>query len=264
MKDFTLQAYEQLLLTLGIQGYDFQTLETFVQERRSEKVVILRHDVDKKPENALNMALIENDLGISSSYYFRATESVFDGGIIKKIISLNHEIGYHYENMDSCSGDVDKAHTEFKEKLDSFNSLYPIKTICMHGSPLSKWDNRALWNNFDYKEYGIIAEPYFDLDFDQVLYITDTGRRWDGHHIAVRDKGSGSLVNAFSGNSIQTTVRLRNTWDIIDAGNKGSLPKKIMLNAHPQRWNDRFGPWLYELVFQNLKNIVKRAVVRLK
>ena len=33
----------------------------------------------------------------------------------------------------------------------------------MHGSPLSKWDNWDLWEKFDYRDYGIIAEPYFDL-----------------------------------------------------------------------------------------------------
>ena len=35
-----------------------------------------------------------------------------------------------------------------------------------------------------------------------------------------------------------------------------------MLNTHPQRWNDRFGPWAKELVWQNVKNVVKRVIVR--
>ncbi|MBA7690127.1 hypothetical protein ES703_98651 [subsurface metagenome] len=30
-----------------------------------------------------------------------------------------------------------------------------------------------------------------------------------------------------------------------------------MLNTHSQRWNDRFGAWVKELVWQNLKNVVK-------
>lgn len=31
----------------------------------------MRHDVDRKPQNALRMAKLENDLGIKVTYYFR-------------------------------------------------------------------------------------------------------------------------------------------------------------------------------------------------
>ncbi len=53
-------------------------------------------------------------------------------------------------------------------------------------------------------------------------------------------------------------LKLRKTWDIIEAAEKELLPDKIMLNTHPQRWNDRFGPWVKELVGQNMKNVVKK------
>jgi hypothetical protein len=62
----------------------------------------------------------------------------------------------------------------------------------MHGSPLSRWDSRLLWSRYDYREFGIIGEPYFDVDFDEVLYLTDTGRRWDGERFSVRDKVRGN------------------------------------------------------------------------
>ena len=53
-------------------------------------------------------------------------------------------------------------------------------------------------------------------------------------------------------------LRFRKTWDIILAAERGLLPDKIMLNVHPQRWDDRFGPWVRELVWQNFKNVIKR------
>ena len=64
----------------------------------------------------------------------------------------------------------------------------------MHGSPLSKWDNRDLWKRYDYRDFGIIAEPYFDVDFNEVLYLTDTGRRWNNSKASVRDKVEGTEV----------------------------------------------------------------------
>ena len=68
----------------------------------------------------------------------------------------------------------------------------------MHGSPLSKFDNRKLWEKYDYKEYGIIGEPYFDVDFSGVLYFTDTVRRWDGFDFSVRDKVSSPKMKVSS------------------------------------------------------------------
>jgi hypothetical protein len=40
------------------------------------------------------------------------------------------------------------------------------------------------------------------------------------------------------------------------------LPDKIMINTHPQRWDDRFGPWVKELVWQNVKNVIKRYLLK--
>ena len=57
-------------------------------------------------------------------------------------------------------------------------------------------------------------------------------------------------------------LRFRSTFDIIEAAERGLLPDKIMLNTHPQRWDDRFGPWVKELVWQNVKNVAKRVIVR--
>ena len=68
---------------------------------------------------------------------------------------------------------------DFRLNLEKLRKFYPVKTICMHGSPLSKWDNRDLWKKYNYRDYGIIGEAYFDIDFGEVLYLTDTGRRWD-------------------------------------------------------------------------------------
>jgi hypothetical protein len=56
-------------------------------------------------------------------------------------------------------------------------------------------------------------------------------------------------------------LRFRTTWDIIEAAERGLLPDKVMLNVHPQRWNDRFGPWVKEFVGQNFKNVIKRVML---
>jgi hypothetical protein len=68
--DFTLKTYKQLLLTLKKQGFLFQTFQEFLEKPES-KAIVLRHDVDKLPENSLGFAQIQHELGIKGSYYFR-------------------------------------------------------------------------------------------------------------------------------------------------------------------------------------------------
>ena len=43
---------------------------------------------------------------------------------------------------------------DFRLNLEKLRKLYPVKTICMHGSPFSKWDNRDLWKKYDYLAEG--------------------------------------------------------------------------------------------------------------
>ena len=44
----------------------------------------------------------------------------------------------------------------------------------MHGSPLSKWNDLDLWDNYDFKKYGILGEAFMSIDYDNVDYFTDT------------------------------------------------------------------------------------------
>jgi hypothetical protein len=41
---------------------------------------------------------------------------------------------------------------------------------------------------YDYRDFAIIAEPYFDVDYDEVFYISDTGRSWNHSSASIRDK----------------------------------------------------------------------------
>jgi hypothetical protein len=260
--DFTLHSFIKLIRTLQKQGFSFQTFSEFIEQPKG-KVVLLRHDVDLKPENSLKTAQIESSLGIKGSYYFRIVNESWNEKIIRQIAELGHEIGYHYETMDTMSRKlkvkrlnseqlIDRAYEEFCENLEKFRRIYPIKTICMHGSPLSKYDNRDIWKKYDYQKLGLIGEPFFDIDFKNVLYLTDTGRRWDGMKVSIRDK----VLQT----PLQEKYHFRRTKDIIN--NIATLPNQIMINVHPQRWNNHFLPWIKELLMQNLKNVVKGILVK--
>ncbi len=253
MKDFTLSVLARLYESYQNNGFHTLTCEHFMQKGLAGKTVILRHDVDLKPGNSLKVAQLQNSMGIEATYYFRIVPESFDKNIIKEIASLGHEIGYHYEDLALCRGNFDKAAEHFEKSLSEFRKIYPVKTICMHGSPLSKQDNRDLWKKASYRDFGVICEPYFDLDFTNGIYITDTGRCWNGDMYSIRDRiKSGKQMN-FS-----------TTFDIIRSIESGTMPDFIMQNFHPQRWTDQNSEWLQELIMQRIKNIAKASLRKIR
>ncbi len=276
MMDFTIKQYTQLLKALQLQGFFFQTFEEFLtnpmEVEVKEKIIVLRHDVDLLPENSLQFAKIQAEFNIKGSYYFRAVQESWDEEIIEEIASLGHEIGYHYEDIDLAISTIKNKSSKFKEEdlydfaidvfqenLNKLRKLYPVKTICMHGSPRSKFDNKDIWEKYDYNDFGIIGEPYFDIDFSKVLYLTDTGRMWDGYKVSIRDK-----IEEHQERWNKEGLSFHSTKDIIKAANEGRLQDKIMMTFHPQRWHDSFVPWVKELVLQSVKNQVKRVLLKLR
>jgi hypothetical protein len=250
MSDFTPQIFVQLLQELLKAGYTFMPFGDYI-ENPSIRAVILRHDVDAIPGNSLKTAKIEQRLGITGTYYFRIVPQSNQPDIIRNIASLGHEIGYHYEDLALCRGNMDVALKSFEKNLNYFRKFYPVKTICMHGSPLSKFDNRHLWKKRNYKDFGITGEPYFDVDFSKVLYLTDTGRRWDGEKVSIRDR------------VVHRSHNFHSTFEIIGAAKENLLPDQIMITIHPQRWTNNLVLWTRELVMQNIKNQAKRILVRM-
>lgn len=246
--DFTVKKYTELLKSLIAQKYTFQTFEEFMTAP-ADRSIVLRHDVDLLPYNSLAFARIQAQHGVKGVYYFRAVPESWNVDVIQEIASLGHEIGYHYECLTTTKGNMENALKDFEKNLDTLRKLADVKTICMHGSPMSKYDSKDLWKTSDYKKFGIIGEPYFDVDFNHVFYLTDTGRKWDGDKVSVRDRVDTSFKLTF-----------HTTDQIISAINQNQLPEKIMFTFHPQRWNDNSFLWTKELVFQSLKNVVKKYI----
>jgi len=316
--DFTLSVLRNLLTALCHEGYTFMTVNDFTSRLNpvEGKHLVLRHDVDKKPENSLAVARIESELGIKGTYYFRIFPESLDKEIAGAISSLGHEVGYHYEDIDIVSrklkvesqkskvesrklkvesrkskaesrksgaeGEeelVKMAFESFRMNLASLREIVPVDTVCMHGSPLSRHDSRLMWKYFDYRELGIRSEPYFDIPLDEMLFLTDTGRRWDGSEVSVRDRvynraegyytgwvrkpvtGS-AMAMTQRGEAFQKQFRFRRTSEISGTLKANRLPEAIVLTIHPQRWSDNLSAWALELLAQNIKNQIKYLIRR--
>ena len=251
--DFTIDKYKELLEALMI-----------------HQAFALRHDVDLRPDYSLRIAQVEAEMGVMATYYFRTVPESYDESIIQQIVSLGHTAGYHYECLTTCNGDMEAAYEDFCQNLEKLRKVVPITTACAHGSPRSKWNSQHLFdsstfrlfdskNPYDIHALGIEYEPMMDTDFSKTLYLTDTGRRWDGYKVSVRDK-----VPQYQEQWIKEGLVFHTTDEIIQAlRNPGHPIHKydLLINTHPQRWMPFGLGWLKEATLQNLKNIVKRFLI---
>jgi len=108
----------------------------------------------------------------------------------------------------------------------------------MHGRPLSKYNNRDLWNVFRYEKYGIIGEAYLSFERNKeedFRYFTDTGRNWSGKH---------SLKDVLRTESGKDDVENLVTTDDLIAWVKQGSGKNLYLTVHPERWSLTMRGWV--------------------
>ncbi len=252
-KDFTLTIYDELLSTIKNSNYKVFTInEYFSQKNYDKPFIILRHDVDRSPENSLKMSELESLYGIYSTYYFRVNNKTYIPDIIKKVKGLGHEIGYHYEVMDKAKGDFNKAKEIFSSELEKLRVLADINTVCMHGNPLSPWDNRSFWNKFSPEEFNLVGEAYLGINDKKLFYSTDTGRGWNRKKYNLKDTFSDSFIGYLP--------ECFSTLELIDIIKKNKY-KKIYLQVHPNRWNWNFVKWNIQLIEDIAANFIKLLIV---
>lgn len=240
--DFTTEKYSELIAAL-----------------KKHKSYRIRHDVDLRPEYALRIAHIEAENGVQATYYFRAMHFDSYAETIKAIVALGHTAGYHYESLTTCNGNMEAAYDDFCRNLERLRKIVPVNTACAHGSPRSPWNSQDIWSRYDIHSLGIEHESMLDTDFSKTLYLTDTGRRWDGYRMSVRDK-----VPEYQEQWEREGLSFHTTNDIICALNSIEHPihrRGLLLNTHPQRWMPFGANWLIEASAQNIKNIAKRILV---
>jgi hypothetical protein len=226
-EDFSIRSYEELLKAIGRTGLRIFSLGEYFRQRQAPPAFfILRHDVDRKPGRALRMARVESSHDIRSTYYFRMKAGVYDAGVIERISSMGHEIGYHYEVMDKARGNLSLAGRLFTQELARMRSIAGVKTAAMHGNPISRWDNRDFWLHHQPAEFGLEGEAYISIGDREIVYVTDTGGGWNRAGDNVFDRfPSGALA----------TPPFRSTRELMEALRQGHF-RKVYLQIHPNRW----------------------------
>lgn len=249
--DFTLAAYGAYLALIRAKYESILTFADLLSNRELPgSFCAIRHDVDRKPENAIQMARLEHAMGMRATYYFRVKPHTFKPAIIQAISELGHEVGYHYENMSDCDGNVEAALEDFSLKLKRLRELVPVRTVSMHGRPLKRFDNRDLWRDSERHQrlrehFSILGEVYLDIDYSDIAYINDTGRNWTASASNVRDLVCSNVPASF-----------RSQADLMKYF-RGNPHPRLVFQIHPERWSSSWGEWMTQSAVDGFTNLAK-------
>lgn len=251
-RDFTLKAYAGIVEAALAARYRPVRVGDWLDGFRSdEPVIVLRHDVDRRPENALAMAHLEAARGVQATYYFRTVGSAFNPAIIREIAAMGHEIGYHYEDFYTAKYDADKAYALYLKNLAAVREIAPVRSIAMHGSPLAKHSNMELWNHCSFAESGV-KDCILSEDWSQFLFFTDTGRSFDARLTNLRDAIGGKRAPG-----VATSAAVAEHLET-------HRPVLVQLSVHPERWSDEFWAWSRQLATDAAANSVKLGLRMLR
>ena len=169
--DFTYDWYVQLINTLKDNGYCFSN---YLNYKRYNKTVILRHDVDFSLEKAREIAKLEHENNIKSTFFVLLSTNFYNifskesNEIIKEILNLGHDIGLHFdEKRYDISNEKELAHWVHREsQVLSYALGREVKVVSMHRP--SKW---VLQNNIQFKD---LINSYSKEFFTNFKYLSDS------------------------------------------------------------------------------------------
>jgi hypothetical protein len=183
--NFTHNHYEEVFNQAKKLGFSFHTMHDFLKENPKNNFIILRHDVDLSLKHALKTSELENSLGLKSTYFVRVNDkldpfSPKNSEMLRKIASLGHEIGLHYDS-DVISLPDFKNHL-----LDKKRKLENAAGSKIYGAALHKV--KSINGKKQIEKLNFVEEFLKDLDLEydaysnafvkNVKYISDSGRQW--------------------------------------------------------------------------------------
>lgn len=174
---FDYNAYEEMISLLHSCNYKICGYKDY---KMYQRCAILRHDVDMSLEKSVEMAEVENRLGVESTYFILLTSDFYNIAslksqrLIRKIQDLGHNVGLHFDEV--RYGDI-TDYEQIKEyigrEIEITESLLQSKidVVSMHRPSRQILDmDLELPNN--------VINSYSEEYFKNFKYISDSRRCW--------------------------------------------------------------------------------------
>ncbi len=174
---FTFDSYQELLELLDENGYKTADYHNWNQY---DRCVILRHDIDTDLQKALEMAELEYQYGVKSTYFVLLTSNFYNlyskrnKKIINEIQDMGHAVGLHFDEMEypEDMGNADKIAEDIVKELKVLTEILGIniKVFSYHRPTKTILDA-------DIKIQGVM-NSYGNLFFKQFKYLSDSRMCW--------------------------------------------------------------------------------------
>lgn len=173
--EFTYRAYTDLVQLLRDERYEFCS---YHDVEKFKKTFILRHDVDFTIEKALEMAILENEIGVKSTYFVLLSTDFYNVFSkesfekLEKIMSLGHEIGLHFDEKRYDIKSVEDMSFHVKKETNILGELLnkEIKVISMHRPSKLVLESDIHFEN--------LINSYSSFFFKSVKYLSDSRMNW--------------------------------------------------------------------------------------
>ena len=236
---------------------NFKSIPACEVKSDSGNYLVLKHDVETDVSHAYRIAQIEKQYGHRGSYYVQAYLLEDDRNIkmLSEMQGMGHEVSYHYDVLDACKGDFEKAIKEFEKNKRLFEENgFNIVTVCQHGNPIVERNgyhsNRDFFRNEKVRElYPEIADIMVNFKEKvptDYLYFSDAGRMFK----LIYDPINNDIVN-----SDEKNIPYKNLECLFDALDKA---EGNIVSIHPHRWTKSIVVYaLKTIIFKSLKFIAK-------
>ena len=168
---YTFDNYRSFIESFLESGHTFQGFDEL-----SGKAAVVRHDVDLSPERALEMARLEADVGVETTYCFLLTSPAYDVlehvDDLEAIRSLGHDVALHFDPhyyWESRPG-TETLESSVRAERETLGRLLgePVDTVSFHMPP--EWALGAEFESFE--------NTYQPRYFGDIEYVSDSRQKW--------------------------------------------------------------------------------------
>jgi peptidoglycan/xylan/chitin deacetylase (PgdA/CDA1 family) len=175
---FTYDWYGSFLDELLADGRRFRTYDQPLEDGD----VLLRHDVDWAPRNALEMARMEAERGVTATYFFLVTSPLYNPLhrpvrlLVQELEELGHDVGLHFSTHQYF--EAEPADDVLVDRVLEERTV--LEQVCSDTAEAMSFHRPPEWVfRESYEEFTSTYERRF---FEEITYRGDSNQRWREEH----------------------------------------------------------------------------------
>ncbi len=240
--------YLDFLTKANARGFSFVRFKDFLPEGPAlpQRYIALRHDIDFAPRYSLEMAELEHEVGVRSTFYVLVDGQFYNPlqsdiiSQLRQIHSLGHEIGLHFAVTSAVEPEIGKE-VAFRLEVLSALAGVEVRSFSQH-DPV----------NAGFVTVTLPPDHYACVDASQVirdndlLYVSDSAMMWRRYTFDTaldEDRNLCLLAHPHSWlhrqNDYVAMIRELESWEVMGVTNRYDAFVNALSNYYTRRLRER-------------------------